>query len=173
MSNLSNSTVNYRLVGESDFPILTEMYTKLNEHFYRFGYRLPHPENVGQAWLDTIQRTLGRFCNAWVAEIDDRVVGFILCRVKRVPAYMGGVLVGELSDEWIELEARRRGIADHLCRIALDWLREQGVHSVEIQVLENNEVSWNMLSQMGFKLEFRVGRLIWDEYMTKPAKGNA
>jgi ribosomal protein S18 acetylase RimI-like enzyme len=173
MSDQSNLPVNYRLAVESDFPIMTEMYTKLNDHFYRLGYRLPHPENVGQAWLETIRRTLGRFSNAWVAEIDGRAIGFILCRVKRVPAYMGGVLVGELSDEWIEPEARRRGIADQLCRIALDWLREQGVHSVEIQVLASNEASWNMLSQIGFKLEFRVGRLVWDEYNTKPPKGNA
>jgi hypothetical protein len=25
----------------------------------------------------------------------------MLCRLKRIPVYMGGVLVGELSDMWI------------------------------------------------------------------------
>jgi len=157
----------YRLTQEADFDIVKEMYTQLNDHFYRLGFRLPKPDDVGQAWLDSFQRTLGRFSNSWVAEVDGKIVGFILCRIKRLPAYMGGVMVGELSDEWIEADVRRYGIGDKLCRIALEWLQTQNVHSVEIQVLAPNEASWNMLSQMGFKLEFRVGRLMWEDYTDK------
>jgi len=73
-------------------------------------------------------------------------------------------MVGELSDEWVEADVRRLRIGDRLCRIALDWLREQAVHSVEIQVLNNNEASWKMLNRIGFEQEFRVGRLVWEEY---------
>ncbi len=154
----------YRTAIEDDFPVLAEMYARLNGYFYRMGYRLPHPENVGQVWLDSFRRTLGRFSQVFVAEMDGAVVGFMLCRVKRVPAHMGGVLVGELSDMWIDEQARRRGIGDKLSRLALDWLREQGVHSVEIQVLRDNEASWKLYERMGFQLEFRVGRLLWEEY---------
>lgn len=158
----------YREATPEDFPTVVAMYTKLNEHFYKLGYRLPHPEDVGQVWLDSFQRTLGRFSNVHIAELEGRIVGFMLCRVKRVPAYMGGVLVGELSDMWIEAEARRLGIGDRLSRLALEWLRQQGVHSVEIQVLRDNEASWKLYDRMGFKLEFRVGRLLWDEYLDAP-----
>ena len=59
--------VSYRLATEADFPIIKEYYTLLNEHFYSFGYRLPHPENVGDVYLDSFRRTLGKFSNAWVA----------------------------------------------------------------------------------------------------------
>lgn len=165
MSETTQPIVRYRLATEADFPILMEFYTKLNQFFYQVGYRLPHPENVGEVWLDSFRRTLGRFSRVDIAEIDGRVVGFMLCRIKRVPAYMGGVLVGELSDMWIEPEARRLGIGDKLSRLALNWLREQGVHSVEIQVLRDNEASWKLYERMGFKLEFRVGRLLWEEYV--------
>ncbi|RCK72167.1 MAG: hypothetical protein ANABAC_2148 [Anaerolineae bacterium] len=165
MSETIQTPVHYRLATEADFPILMEFYTKLNQFFYQVGYRLPHPENVGEVWLDSFRRTLGRFSRVDIAEIDGHVVGFMLCRIKRVPAYMGGVLVGELSDMWIEPEARRLGIGDKLSRLALNWLREQGVHSVEIQVLRDNEASWKLYERMGFKLEFRVGRLLWDEYV--------
>jgi ribosomal protein S18 acetylase RimI-like enzyme len=163
------AAVSYREAVEADFPVITSMYTELNRHFYATGYRLPHPENVGQVWLDSFRRTLGRFSYSIVAEIPDKngipyIVGFILARVKRVPPYMGGVLVGEVSDMWIVPEARRLGIGDKLSRLALDWLRNQGVHSVEIQVLRDNEASWKLYDRMGFKLEFRVGRLLWDEY---------
>ncbi len=172
------NAVSYREATEADFPVLKQMYALLNTYFYQMGYRLPHPENVGDIWLDSFRRTLGRFSNVHVAEMavaemanaemeingEMQVVGFMLCRLKRVPAYMGGVMVGELSDMWIDDRARRMGIGDKLSRLALDWMRQQGAHSVEIQVLRDNEASWKLYERMGFKLEFRVGRLLWDEY---------
>ena len=164
--------VTYRLATEDDFPILMDMYGKLNEYFYRVGYRLPHPEDVGQVWLDSFKRTLGRFSNVFIAEVGGEVAGFMLCRLKRVPAYMGGVLVGELSDMWIIASARRMGIGDKLSRLALDWLRQQGAHSVEIQVLKDNDASWKLYDRMGFELEFRVGRLLWDEYIEEAPSEN-
>ncbi len=161
------SEVKYRLVREEDYPILMNMYSKLNSFFYQVGYRLPHPEDVSQIWLDSFKRTLGRFSNVFIAELNEEVVGFMLCRLKRVPAYMGGVIVGELSDMWIVDSARRMGIGDKLSRLALEWMREQGAHSVEIQVLKDNEASWKLYERMGFELEFRVGRLLWDEYINE------
>jgi len=162
--------VHYREAKPEDFPILMSMYTELNSFFYTAGYRLPHPDNVGEVWLDSFRRTLGRFSNVHVAEIDGKAVGFMLCRLKRVPAYMGGVLVGELSDMWIVPEARRLGIGDKLSRLAIEWLRSQGAHSVEIQVLKDNEASWKLYERMGFKYEFRVGRLLFNEYIEEAPK---
>jgi ribosomal protein S18 acetylase RimI-like enzyme len=175
MDGTANPTpvdVVYRLANETDFPIIKNFYNLLNQHFYSLGYRLPHPEDVGEVYLASFRRTLGKYSNAWVAEVNGQVVAYILCRIKRVPQYMGGVLVGELSDEWVEPEVRRLRIGDRLCRIALDWLRDQNVHSVEIQVLNSNEASWRMLSRMGFQQEFRVGRLVWDEYIEDDERSN-
>jgi ribosomal protein S18 acetylase RimI-like enzyme len=159
--------VAYRLVTESDFPVLVEMFDKLNSYFYQVGYRLPQPENVGQVWLDSFRRTLGRFSNVFIAEVDGQVAGFMLCRLKRVPAYMGGVMVGELSDMWIDPEARRLGLGDELSRLAIEWMREQGAHSVEIQILRDNEASWKLYERMGFQLEFRTVRLLWEDYVER------
>jgi ribosomal protein S18 acetylase RimI-like enzyme len=165
------SSVSYRTASEADFPVLMEFYEKLNTFFYSVGYRLPHPAGIGEVWLDSFRRTLGRFSNVFVAEIDNQVVGFMLCRLKRVPAYMGGVMVGELSDMWIESSARRMGIGDELSRLAIDWMRQQGTHSIEIQVLKDNEASWKLYERMGFQLEFRVGRLLWDDYIEPDPAG--
>jgi len=162
-------TIQYRPVKKADYPIIMDMYAKLNAHFYKTGYRLPHPENVGQVWLDSFQRTIGRYSNAYIAEIGGEVVGFILCRIKRVPMYFGGALIGELSDMWIVPSARRLGIGEKLSRIALEWLREKRVHSIEIQVLLENEVSWKLFNRMGFKQEFRVARLLWEDYIEDDA----
>jgi len=163
------SAISYREASTADFPTLIAWYTQLNTYFYKMGYRLPQPDDVGQIWLDSFKRTLGRFSNVYIAEADGKPVGFMLCRLKRVPAYMGGVLVGELSDMWIEASARRMGIGDKLSHLALSWLRDKGAHSVEIQVLKDNEASWKLYDRMGFKLEYRTGRLLWDEYFERDA----
>ena len=165
------SEVTYRLGTEEDFPIVKEFYVKLDGVFRHFGLRMPEPEDVGQAWLDSFSRTLGRFSQLWVAELDGEVVAFLLVRVKRTPPYIGGVMVGELADEWIEPQARRMGIADKLCRFGIEWLREQKVHSVEIRILDGNKASWAMLKPMGFTPELRQYRFLWDEYI--PPKENA
>ncbi len=86
--------ITYRPATEADFLSLEAMYTKLNAYFYEVGYLLPHPENVGEVWLESFRRTLGRFSNVFVAEQEGSPLGFILCRLKRLPAHMEGLLVG-------------------------------------------------------------------------------
>ena len=172
MNNINREDVHYRLITEDDYPIIREMYAKLNTYFYNLGYLLPQPDNVEQVWFESFQRTLGRFSNIFIAEIKAEVVGFMLCRIKRVPQYMGGVLVGELSDMWIVSKARRLGIGDKLSRLSIKWLREQGAHSIEIQVLRDNEASWKLYERMGFQLEYRAGRLLWENYLDPSNESN-
>ena len=52
----------------------------------------------------------------------------------------------------------------HPLPLQADWLREQGVHSIEIQVLAHNDPSWKLYESMGFQLELRQARLLWDDY---------
>lgn len=164
---MSDSDIKYRTYTEEDFPAIMGMYEKLDAYFRTLNLRLPEPENVGQVWLDSFSRTLGKFSMVHIAEMDGEVVGFMLSRVLRVPPYWGGVLAGTLADMWIVEKARRRGVGDKLSRLALEWLREQEVHSVEIQVLEDNAASWKLYENMGFKPELRQARLLWDEYIEK------
>ncbi|MEJ2709166.1 MAG: GNAT family N-acetyltransferase [Anaerolineales bacterium] len=156
--------VTYRLSEEADLPVIAGMYDKMDAYFRQFSYRFPEVENVGQAWLDSFRRTLGRFSVVYVAELEGKVVGFMLGRVKRVAPYLGGVLVGELSDMWVEPDARRYGIGEKLSRLTINWLREQKVHSVEVQILEGNQPIWRLYEKMGFQPELRQIRITWEEY---------
>jgi len=151
--------ITYRLATEADFPALAEMYAKLNTYFYQVGYLLPRPEDVGELWVDSFRRTLGRFSNVFVAEGEGRLLGFHLCRLKRLPAHMGGIMAGEVSDVWVEPEVRRLGVGDALVQAGLEWMRQQGVHSVEVQVLSQNEGSLKFFESLGFQLEYRALRL--------------
>lgn len=155
--------LSFRTATELDFPILAEKFVELVAAYDQLGYLLPKPENAGEAWVDSFRRTLGRFSNVFLAELDTVIVGFALCRLKRLPMHMGGVMVGELSDIWISPQARRLGLGTQLTHLVLEWLSEQGAHSVEVQVLRDNEPAWRMFESLGFQLEYRAARLLFDQ----------
>ncbi len=157
---MTEITISFRPAEAADFPRLAEMFERLNAYYYQVGYRLPQPEDVGQAWVESFQRTLGRFSNVFVAVAGESLAGMILCRVKRLPQHMGGVMVGEISDIWVEPAYRRERLGEQLVQLGLDWLRQQAVHSVEIQVLSGNESAWRFFEELGFQLEYRAARLI-------------
>ncbi|NLG73122.1 MAG: hypothetical protein GX495_13920, partial [Chloroflexi bacterium] len=86
-----------RFAAEEDLPRVAELYEQLDAYFRTLSYNFPRMDQVGQLWVDSFRRTLGRFSILAVAEQDGELVGFALSRIKRVAPYLGGMLVGELS----------------------------------------------------------------------------
>lgn len=156
-------SVVYRCGTEADFPELAPLYERLHAYYYEYGYSFPRVEQVSQLWLDSFRRTLGRFSMLHLALVDGKIAGFMLSRLKRVAPYMGGVLVGELSDLWVEPEARRLGIAEKLTRQAAAWMQSQGAYSVEAQLLYTNTPIQKLYDRMGFKRELVQVRLMFDD----------
>jgi ribosomal protein S18 acetylase RimI-like enzyme len=150
----------YRLGEENDLAGSAGLYEQVDAAYRSYAYRFPEIENVGQAWLESFHRTLGRFSVLYVAEMNGQIVGFTLGRIKRAPPYRGGVLIGEISDIWVEPQARKLGVGEHLTQLAVDWLIGQNVHSVEAQILDGNEPSWKLFDKLGFQSELRQVRLL-------------
>jgi GNAT superfamily N-acetyltransferase len=161
---MSEDTVIYRQATEADFPIVAAMYVKLDLLLRQHTYTFPEVENVGELWLDMFRRTLGRFSVLYVAEYEGEVVGFIVARVKRVPEYLGGVMIGELKDMWVEHNVRRLGLGEKLLRMAIEWCREQKVYSVEAQILLGNEPIIKLVEYLGMKKELYQLRMMWEDY---------
>lgn len=165
MNFSENSTeVLYRQAAEADFEAVVGLYVKLDALLRRHTYTFPEVENVGQLWLDMFRRTLGRFSVLYVAECEGEIVGFIVARLKRVPEYLGGVMVGELKDMWVEPAVRRLGIGEKLLRLAIEWCRDQKVYSCEAQILVGNEPIINLVEYLGMKKELLQMRLSWEDY---------
>jgi GNAT superfamily N-acetyltransferase len=161
---MSDDNVIYRQATQADFPVVASMYAKLDQLLRQHTYTFPEVENVGELWLDMFRRTLGRFSVLYVAEYEGEVVGFIVARVKRVPEYLGGVMVGELKDMWVEHKVRRLGIGEKLLRLAIEWCRAQNVYSVEAQILLGNEPIIKLVEYLGMKKELYQLRMMWPDY---------
>jgi GNAT superfamily N-acetyltransferase len=154
----------YREAVEADFPAVAALYAKLDQLLRQYTYAFPAVENVGELWLEMFRRTLGRFSVLYVSEVEGEVVGFIVARLKRVPEYLGGVMVGELKDMWVEPEVRRLGIGEKLLRLAIEWCRSQNVYSCEAQILVGNEPIIQLVEYLGMKKELFQLRLSWEDY---------
>jgi GNAT superfamily N-acetyltransferase len=165
---MTEDAVIYRQAVEADFPAVAALYAKLDQLLRQHTYTFPEVENVGELWLDMFRRTLGRFSVLYVAEYEGEVVGFIVARVKRVPEYLGGVMVGELKDMWVEHKVRRLGIGEKLLRLAIEWCREQKVYSVEAQILLGNEPIIKLVEYLGMKKELYQLRMLWADYNEGP-----
>jgi GNAT superfamily N-acetyltransferase len=154
----------YREAVEADFPAVAALYAKLDQLLRQYTYAFPAVENVGELWLEMFRRTLGRFSVLYVSEVEGEVVGFIVARLKRVPEYLGGVMVGELKDMWVEPGVRRLGIGEKLLRLAIEWCRSQNVYSCEAQILVGNEPIIQLVEYLGMKKELFQLRLSWEDY---------
>ncbi|MEW5870903.1 MAG: GNAT family N-acetyltransferase [Chloroflexota bacterium] len=154
----------YRQATEADLPAVAALYDDLDDFLRKFTYAFPEVENVGEKWLDIFRRTLGRFSVVYVAEYQGEMVGFILARLKRVPEYLGGVMVGELKDMWVLPKVRRLGIGEKLLRLAIEWCRSQNVHSLEAQIFLGNEPIIKLVEYLGMKRELYQMRMEWSDY---------
>jgi RimJ/RimL family protein N-acetyltransferase len=162
----------YRLASADDFQALVEMYPFLDRAYRVSGYTFPEIENVGEKWLDTFRRTLGRFSIIYLAEHHDEIIGFSTARIKRVPEFLGGAMIGELRDLWIEPSVRRLGIGEKLLRLATEWCLAQDVDSIEAQYFVGNQVSDRLLQNLGFKPELVQMRMMKGEYKPEDEGSN-
>lgn len=163
-ANPSSNEVSYRLATEADLPTVAKMYDLLDGLLHEHGYNFPLVDAVGEKWLEIFRRTMGRFSIVYLAEYQGEVVGFILARLKRVPEYLGGVMVGELKDMWVEPEVRRLGIGEKLLRLAIEWCWAQDVHSLEAQVFVSNEPIIKLVEYLGMKPELLQMRMLKGDY---------
>jgi len=156
-------TMQLRLATPEDFPAVCNLWQRLTD-FHRgvgLAFAIADEKQARSAWQASFERTLGRFSFLWVAETEQGVQGFLLARLKRAPAYLGGALVGEISDLWVEPELRHQGAASGLVQLAMQQFQTLQVHSVEVQVMAANAQGIAFWQAQGFTPELlQVRRLI-------------
>jgi len=137
----------------ADLPVISRLWENYIAYHQSIGLAFPIDQNSADIWASSFERTLGRFSFLWVVERDEQVLGFLAARIKRVPPYLGGVLVGEIADLWVEENARGYGSASKLCALALSKMRELQVHSIEVQVMDSNPGAQAFWRAQGFHVE--------------------
>ena len=153
---------------EKDLRAVGLLWRKLNDYHISIGMHFQAHDACMDEWVASFSRTLGRFSFLWVAESGNEISAFLLGRLKRAPAYLGGVLVGEISDLYVGEDLRGQGTGRKLVEEAMRHFKEQAVHSVEVQIMAKNESGLAFWNSMGFQQDIILVRQMID-----PGEDNA
>ncbi|MEM1543922.1 MAG: ribosomal protein S18-alanine N-acetyltransferase [Candidatus Bathyarchaeia archaeon] len=89
-----------------------------------------------------------------VAEEDNRVVGYIMCRIESGFSGLGLIKRGHVISIAVLPEYRRRGIGEALLKEALEAMATYyGVKDCYLEVRVSNMPAINLYKKMGFKIE--------------------
>jgi ribosomal protein S18 acetylase RimI-like enzyme len=157
-----NQSAVVRLGNESDLRAVGLLWRKLNDYHISIGMHFEADETSVEAWLASFSRTLGRFSFLWVAGRGGEISAFLLGRLKKTPAYLGGVMVGEISDLYVSDELRGQGIGKLLVSTAMQHFKNQNVHSVEVQIMAQNESGLAFWNSLGFQNDVILVRQMID-----------
>jgi ribosomal protein S18 acetylase RimI-like enzyme len=144
------------------------LWCKLNNYHQSIGMHFQTDDSSVGSWLDSFTRTLGRFSFLWVAEQEGQVSAFLLGRLKKTPAYLGGVMVGEISDLYVSDDLRGQGIGKQLVSTAMQHFKNQSIHSVEVQIMSQNASGLAFWNSLGFQKDVILVR-----QMVEPGSGHA
>ena len=86
---------------------------------------------------------------AWIAERNGDAVGVVLTRLR-------GPRVGRITDLYVVPTERRAGVADELVKAALARFAEDGVETIDLEVMASNEHARAVYERWGFRDEVLV-----------------
>ena len=154
------SELNFREASADDLAAVAELWGQLDEFHRKLGLNFPEVENPEEAWIKSIERTLGRFSFVWLAEKDGQPKAFLMGRYKRLPETLGGVFVGEISDLYVDESLRGQKVGKQLVDMAVAKFKELEVHSIEVQILAGNEGALDFWHKHGFEDELTQVRMV-------------
>lgn len=96
----------------------------------------------------------GQIGCSFVAEVDDRVVGFILAAVQYVPDRVSEICLVQVIG--VDPEHRRRGVGSALVKALIDHCRSKGLSTIRTMVEEHDRELQGLFEA----LDFRRGHLI-------------
>lgn len=83
-----------------------------------------------------------------VAEVDGKLIGFILVEVSGM--YVGR---GSVDDLYVQSEHRGKGVGRALLQTAFEWLKNNGAKRVGLGVHKSNDVAIRLYKSVGFEEE--------------------
>ncbi len=156
-----------RPVEPRDETSIARLWQSLTQHLTTLDPRLPGatpgaPERYASRLLERSDDALTR---AYVAEADDRVVGYILGAIVELhPDLFEHVNAGYIADIFVEREYRRMGIGAELVETMLEWFVDEGIRNVEWQVAAADANALDFWSAMdGLAIMVRMRMMLGDE----------
>ncbi|MCC6542535.1 MAG: GNAT family N-acetyltransferase [Flavobacteriales bacterium] len=135
------------------------MFEDLHAVMHRHGMMQQLPPDGARLWMKGVKAGLERFNRMVIAMHGEEVIGFTCGSLKLAPEYLGGARVGHWTHLYVNAAHRRGGVSRAMSDMMHAWFREQGVSSVETQVVRDHPSSIPFVQSYGYAVEwlhFRV-----------------
>jgi ribosomal protein S18 acetylase RimI-like enzyme len=140
-----------RTAEPKDLDRVAALWTAITHHHRRidplFSMR-PEADDALRDLLATMQRDPD--CLILVYDDAGDLPGMLIVRIDQSPPIMRETERAEITDIGVRESERRRGIANLLLEVALEWVRECGVSRIEVQVASGNPEGQGFWRARGF-----------------------
>ena len=92
----------------------------------------------------------------YVAEENNKVVGFSVGKIRKYPGFVRYKLYGDLFEISVSPEHRHKGIGTKLANTTIDFFRKKGIRIVEGLVENKNKTAREAWKKIGFKDELTI-----------------
>ena len=86
-----------------------------------------------------------------VAVDDEKVVGYSISRITRIPPFSRGKALGVIYDMAVTSSHRKRGIGRGMLDRIKTWFKERDIHRIELSVVTKNTIGGSFWREQGFK----------------------
>jgi GNAT superfamily N-acetyltransferase len=145
------SEIIIRNAEDMDIPRIIELWKEhLDYHakYDSFFERAEGSETGFQKYLTDNLANIGLY----IAEINSKIVGFILLEIEIRPPCFVNRNFGMISDIAVTKEFRFRTIGKQLLKHALPWFKERNINRIETRILVANPSATAFWSSAGFNL---------------------
>lgn len=131
---------------------LAQLERQYMEHHVALDDYFAFKENMTETWLEYAHRIIDSALDEMLVAVeDDQIVGYMTGHIrKKVPIYQIEE-VGQIGDNFVLPQYRRRGIFTQLLKAMLEWMRNQGIKHVEHPIAVKNAVGRIAWKKRGFE----------------------
>jgi ribosomal-protein-alanine N-acetyltransferase len=97
-----------------------------------------------------------------VAEVEGRIVGYVMCRIERAISLRGFLTRGHVVSIAVLPNYRRRGIGTALMEKAMEGMIEYGAKEAYLEVRTSNIPAMNLYRKLGFRVTNRILHYYFD-----------
>lgn len=148
-----------RAATPADIHLVEPLWLGLYKHQKEHGMLLDLSASSFGQWADAMKPALGRFTCLFIAECNAETIGFLAGNLKTLPPWLGGYLIGSVSEVFVADAHREKHVGRDLIEAALQWFKAQHAHRVELQVVMNNADARKFYRQLGWTDE--LIQMVW------------
>ena len=138
-----------RAATSSDLANVVTLWQEHQEYHSQFDPYFERSMDANLGFLKYLRDNLEEI-GLFVAEIDNRLVGFILAGTARRPPCFAFRDYGMIDDLAVTADWRGKGIGQQLLARATTWFTEKGIRRIETRILRSNPLATKFWQKAGF-----------------------